>query len=848
MKSRLLGSAAIVALIGAGSAHAGDAFTRAASVYPYNWNGFYVGLNVGAGWGSYNFNTSTAPNTYLPSPADSAAVNAAGALAAKPSGFGGGVQAGYNWQSGPWVAGIEADYDYMHMRGLATSNAVRYPVGPGVFVTGNVNGILIAAPINQFVITDYADTDWLATLRPRLGYAQGNWLYYVTGGLALTQLKADMLFTDGVAALALGLEQEARINDVLKFGTVVGAGVEAGLTNNLSVKAEYLHVNFGTTGALQTLNTVAVLAPGKNQTFADSIRFSADILRLGLNYRFGGADPVGSDPPIIALKAPVWKAPPQLNAASAWEFEAGTRLWFSNGTVGAPQPLLGAPPLPSMLISRLAYAGLDALSGETFARLDHSSGLFVKGNLGAGGITRGELYDEDFPAGNAYSNTIESHAQGDIAYATIDLGYNFVTAPGAKLGAFVGYNYYTQEINTYGCIQLAGATGCGPGAVSPNILGISEADHFNSLRVGLSSQVMLTDRLRLTADAAYLPWVDFEGLNHHNARELLLPEAANNGDGVMLEAILGYRITDAWNIGVGGRYWAWNTNTGTVSFENLGLPGPLPPAQLARYTTERYGLFLQASYRWGDTTPPVAVASTGLPTKAPPLLAPPPTNWTGLYLGGHLGGGRSEDRWSDPFGASPGTSGAVNLPDFGDTINATGPLGGGQIGANWQTGPLVLGVQADASAAHIRGENTCFSGLGGINCQRVINSLETFTGRVGYAWGRSLAYVNGGGARTDDTYTLNGNTNGALALGIGSSTLNTWGWTVGGGFEYAVTNHWTALAEYDHVGIPSTTVPFPTVTVVNAQTIGVKQAIDLFKLGVNYKFDLASLGASGPSN
>ena len=305
----------------------------------------------------------------------------------------------------------------------------------------------------------------------------------------------------------------------------------------------------------------------------------------------------------------------------------------------------------------------------------------------------------------------------------------------------------------------------------------------------------------------------------------------------MLEAILDYQLSDAWNVGAGGRYWAWNTNTGTVAFNNLGFTGPVPPVQMARYTTERYGAFLQASYKWGDTTPP-PVTNAALPAKAPPL-AVTPVNWTGFYLGGHLGGGRSGDTWSDPFGASPGSSG-VNLPGFGDTINATGPLGGGQIGANLQAGPLVLGVQIDAAAADLRGENTCFSGLGGINCQRNARSIETATGRVGLAWNHSLAYVKGGGAQTSDTFTLDGNTNGANALGTGSTTLTTRGWTAGGGFEYALADHWTTFVEYDRIGLPGTTVPFPTVATINAQTIAVRQAIDLVKLGVNYKFGLSA--------
>jgi opacity protein-like surface antigen len=83
----------------------------------------------------------------------------------------------------------------------------------------------------------------------------------------------------------------------------------------------------------------------------------------------------------------------------------------------------------------------------------------------------------------------------------------------------------------------------------------------------------------------------------------------------------------------------------------------------------------------------------------------------------------------------------------------------------------------------------------------------------------------------------------ALRLGTGGTTLDRWGWTAGGGIEYALTNHWTAFAEYDHVGVPSATVPFPSVAVINTQAIGVKQSVNLFKLGVNYKFELADLGA-----
>ena len=117
----------------------------------------------------------------------------------------------------------------------------------------------------------------------------------------------------------------------------------------------------------------------------------------------------------------------------------------------------------------------------------------------------------------------------------------------------------------------------------------------------------------------------------------------------------------------------------------------------------------------------------------------------------------------------------------------------------------------------------------------MVKDLETVTGRLGYAWNRSLLYAKGGAAWAETTYNLNGNT-GSLALGTGSTNATASGWVAGGGVEYALTNHWTTSFEYDHVGLDSATVPFPTVAVVNTQTIGIRQSIDL-KLGANYKFN-----------
>lgn len=184
---------------------------------------------------------------------------------------------------------------------------------------------------------------------------------------------------------------------------------------------------------------------------------------------------------------------------------------------------------------------------------------------------------------------------------------------------------------------------------------------------------------------------------------------------------------------------------------------------------------------------------------------------------------------------------AVNVAGFGDKTHAPGPLGGGQISANLQTGRWVFGVQAEAAAADLRGETTCFSGIGGVNCQQVVNSVVTVAGRFGWAWERALIYAKAGGAWTATNYSLMANTNqvysdaNPLTFGTGGANVVAGGWVAGGGLEYALTNTWTTAFEYEHIDVDSAHVGFPTVFPVNTQNISVKQTADIFKLAVNYK-------------
>jgi hypothetical protein len=127
------------------------------------------------------------------------------------------------------------------------------------------------------------------------------------------------------------------------------------------------------------------------------------------------------------------------------------------------------------------------------------------------------------------------------------------------------------------------------------LLGITEDDKWYSLRVGVNGVVTIWDRLKLTADAAYLPFVAFRGTDDHLLRteepSTVSPETGS-GQGVQLEAVLSYAFANGFNVGAGGRYWAmWAPGAYTNGF------GTACPCQTLPVRTERYGAFVQASYK-----------------------------------------------------------------------------------------------------------------------------------------------------------------------------------------------------------------------------------------------------------
>lgn len=217
VRAALIALTAVV-LGGTGAADAGG--PRSIKDDPYgapSWAGFYVGIQGGYGWGD----TEHSGGGF-----STGAQDLSGGLF--------GVTWGTNWQRGNWVYGTESDFSF-----------------------SSLDRSLAGAPCSPTCSTDLRD---LSTSRLRLGYAMGNGLAYVTGGLAYGVVRAG----DSVDG-----DKDTR------FGWALGAGVEWAFAPRWSLKAEYLHVDLG---------------DGRHYSSGGTpihVDFTADIVRVGVNYNLG---------------------------------------------------------------------------------------------------------------------------------------------------------------------------------------------------------------------------------------------------------------------------------------------------------------------------------------------------------------------------------------------------------------------------------------------------------------------------------------------------------------------------------------------------------------------------------
>jgi hypothetical protein len=292
-----------------------------------------------------------------------------------------------------------------------------------------------------------------------------------------------------------------------------------------------------------------------------------------------------------------------VDSPAAYVGEFGLRFWFGRATTGKSLfDTTGAA-----MVSRLTYNDLSIFSGEAFTRFDFNNGWFIKGYAGGAGLFDGKLKDEDFPPFiNPYSATLSGTNNGSTIYGSFDGGFKIFRGPDFHVGAFVGYHFMRETVNAYGCGQIANNLDVCGGGVPDVLKVITQVNNWNSLRLGVDAAVEI-NRLKLSVDAAYLPFVHLSGADSHwlridptnsiiGAFNGAIPEDGT-GWGVQLDGLLSYRLSDFLSVGLGGRYWHMETK-GQTHFEGHVI-GFVTPPQPVNWKTDNFGVFLQTSVKLG---------------------------------------------------------------------------------------------------------------------------------------------------------------------------------------------------------------------------------------------------------
>jgi opacity protein-like surface antigen len=536
----------------------------------------------------------------------------------------------------------------------------------------------------------------------------------------------------------------------------------------------------------------------------------------------------------VAIGSGAASAQPVFDAAKyGFEWQSGLRYWTSIGkhqlslkdTSGTAQ------------VSRLTWDHVTGHAAETFFRADHWSGLFLKGQLGAGSLTSGKLKDEDFPPFIAPSSSTDSRQRaGSLSYWNADIGYTISKGPQARFGGFAGYSRWNETLRAFGCTQTnANASVCVP-AINGHVLGITEDYQWSAWRLGLTGDLKLSDRLTLTGEAAFLVGATLDGGDRHHLRPISLPHRTpvdGDGHGVQLEAMLTYALNEAFSMGVGARYWHVDQAKGQANFTvNGGLP------QATTVESERYGLFVQASYKLGAKPVGGSTKDAAAPTA--------PYNWNGPYAGLHIGTGSGDDKTSisgDPVVFAN----VVQLGNSPTVLNSPiqGMLGGFQIGYNWRIGAGLIGVEADISVASLVGAGTFESVNGPFNTtiERKIDALGSLRARAGYLLSPStLLYLTGGLAVGHTSLKYSTTNLGTCTLSPGCESVSSSGlsagWTAGFGYEYAFTSNMTWKTEYAYtdLGSRSATIVVPVAPAGNFRHAQSDFNIQTVRTGVNFKF------------
>jgi outer membrane immunogenic protein len=243
-------------------AHSADLAVKApAAARTYNWSGCYIGANVGGSESGSDVTTIVGSGTHL-APADIALVEEGGNGSANGPSWGGGGQVGCNWQSDNIVYGLEGDFDY-------------FRTNPQ-FINGTAT---LSDGATSFAVAQMLTSNYLATLRPRLGVAADKNLFYITGGAAFTKASYTQTYVDAAVPAGTGVATGSKTF----VGWTVGAGWEYAFADHWTLRFEYLFTGFpGSVGGTGVITDAA----GGSNPLQGSANLTMQTARAGVNFKF----------------------------------------------------------------------------------------------------------------------------------------------------------------------------------------------------------------------------------------------------------------------------------------------------------------------------------------------------------------------------------------------------------------------------------------------------------------------------------------------------------------------------------------------------------------------------------
>jgi iron complex outermembrane recepter protein len=766
----------------------------------WSWAGPYLGLNIG-----YSAGKSKTDAVFSDAAAGTPLF--ATGSADNLNGLIGGVQAGYNWQAGNWVVGIEADIQ------MSGQGATPTYTCPGAVCNPSIADF--EAPVTASFIQG-PKLDSFGTLRGRVGATiTPDVIAYATGGLAVGSIRTtiNLSGTGFDADGNPGLVSAPFSVLAIKPGWTVGGGLEGRLFGNVTGKVEYLYMDFGTVSASVTngLNATPI-------TLATSSRITDNIVRAGVNYKFDPA--VGEYDGLPGIGIPlIYKAPP-----------------FKALPYGAP------------IVTAWSWAG-----------------PYLGVNVGySAGKSKTDTLFSDASAGTPLLAAGSSDNLNGVT-AGFQGGYNWMASRWLVAGVEADIQLSTQ--NTTPTFICPGAI-CSPTLGDPAPVGASldraqKLDWFGTVRGRLGATVTPEAMAYLTGGLA------FAEIKTAGTISGFTPGVDENGNPIVTPVGIGFydhRTKAGWAAGAGFETHLSGNLTGKVEYLYLDFgrvsttaANPLNATPIAvnldsRVTDHivRVGL----NYKFG---PAAAVYDRAVTAKSPMLFKAPVIaawTWAGPYIGGTIGYSagklKTDTIFSDP------ASGA-ELFATSASRKLDGAIGAAQAGYNWLADIWLAGVEGDLNYSGQRAKlNAVCPGqicnpalVGVIGDPSVIARFEdgqklewfaTLRGRLGMTiTPDAIAYVTGGVAvgevmTAGTVFGFDGDGNPVNTIVSSHNTKA--GYALGGGIERRLVGDWTAKIEYLYVHLGTvTTIPAPAPNSTTAVAFNSRVTDNILRVGVNYKFD-----------